>query len=234
MEPIAPPPPGQDQRRTDDQGAQPTQQAGPEQWTEERQDGGTRDGRGAEGRLANVRSLFGPRRGITSVAEREAALSETVAVASFPSYSGAADAVARLAGGGFPIEQITIVGSDLKLVEEVTGRMNIPRAASMGAVSGAWFGALVAALVGIFAGSFGTFVALLLWGIVLGGVFGAGLGILGYISFDRSRGFTSDRLVVAAHYNLHTPRGIADRLRTELLARRSADVQIIDGTPAGV
>lgn len=165
------------------------------------------------------------------VEKEEEVLGQTVAVASFRTYKGAADAVARLGGTGFPIEAITIVGSDLRLVEEVTGRMSLPRAAALGAISGAWFGALVAALVGIFAGSFGAFLALLLWGILLGAVFGAGLGMLGYIAYDRNRGFTSDRLVIAGRYDLNAPIELADRLRTDVLSIRPADVTIIDGRP---
>lgn len=213
MEPAAPPPPEAEQRP-----------GGTEQRTQP-------DGRAQGNGRLNGRFRFGNMRGAPSVAEREAALSQTAAVASFPTYGGAADAVARLGGTGFPIEQITIVGCDLRLIEEVTGRMNINRAAGLGAISGAWFGALVSALVGIFAGSFSAFLALLLWGIVLGAVFGAGLGMLGYISIDRSRGFTSDRLVVAGRYDLHAPPRHADRLRSEVLAHRPSDVSIIDGRP---
>jgi hypothetical protein len=154
-----------------------------------------------------------------------------VPVASFRTYDGAAGAVARLGGTGFPIEEITIVGCDLRMVEEVTGGMSVPRAAGMGAVSGAWFGALVSVLVGIFASSIGTLFGLLLWGIIVGAIFGAGLGIVGFLVWDRGRGFISDRLVVAARYDLHTTAELADRLRAELLTHRPGDVRIIDGYP---
>jgi hypothetical protein len=165
------------------------------------------------------------------VAERESAVANTTAVASFPTYDSAANAVARLAGTGFQIEQITIVGCDLRLVEEVTGRMTTWRAATMGAITGAWFGALVAVLVGIFAGSFGTFAALVLWGIVLGALFGGALGAVGHRAYDRDRGFTSTRLVVARRYDLHAPPEAADELRASLLAHRPTDVRLIDGNP---
>lgn len=176
-------------------------------------------------------SPFGARRVGRTWARHEQMLGQTVPVASFRSYEGAADAVARLAGTGFPIERITIVGCDLRILEEVTGRMNLGRSAAMGAVSGAWFGALVAALVGIFASSIGAFLGLLLWGIILGAVFGAGLGILGFLVLDRSRGFTSDRTIVAGRYDLHAPADVADQLRSELLTHRPGDVRIIDGHP---
>jgi hypothetical protein len=161
----------------------------------------------------------------------EADLGQTVAVASFRQYDAAAGAVARMAGTGFPIDKITIVGGDLRILESVTGRLTPGQAAAMGTVSGAWFGALVAVLVGVFASSFGAFAGLLLWSLVLGAGFGAGFGLVGFLAVDRGRGFTSDRMVVAARYDLHTTADLADRLRGELLAHRTADVQIIDGHP---
>lgn len=158
-------------------------------------------------------------------------LAQTVPVATFRGYDSAADAVARIAGTGFPIEHITIVGCDLRVLEEVTGRMTPGRAAGMGAVTGAWFGALVSALVGIFAGSLGAFLGLLLWSIILGAIFGAGLGVLAFFVVDRGRGFTSDREIVAGRYDLYAPAQYTDQLRDVLLTHRPADVSIIDGHP---
>lgn len=217
IEPVAPPPPEAEERDETGRRGRGDHRAEPD---------GRDRGNGVRNGWLRLGSVRGP-----SVIQRETALAQTVAVASFPTYHGASEAIARLAGTGFPIDQITIVGCDLRLVEEVTGRMTLPRAAALGAISGAWFGALVSALVGIFAGSFGAFLALLLWGIILGAVFGAGLGMLGFISIDRNRGFTSDRVVVAGRYDMHAPPDLADRLRTEVLTHRPSDVSIIDGRP---
>src|SRR4051794_28694796 len=62
---------------------------------------------------------------------------------SSPSYSDAQGAVDALADAKFPVESLEIVGSDLHLVEQVTGRMTTARAALAGTVSGIWFGLLV-------------------------------------------------------------------------------------------
>lgn len=229
MEPVAPPEPGQRQEQQPSADGRARGTTSPSTAM-----GGTAATGATPPANRPLDGRFQPGLGRTAalVAEREEqVLGRSVAVASFRTYKGAADAVARLGGTGFPIEAITIVGSDLRLIEEVTGRMSLPRAATLGAISGAWFGALVSALVGIFAGSFGAFLALLLWGIVLGAVFGAGLGMLGYITYDRSRGFTSDRLVIAGRYDLNAPVELADRLRTDVLSIRPADATIIDGHP---
>ena len=51
-------------------------------------------------------------------------------VARFDDYSSAQRAVDWLSDDGFPVEQLDIVGSDLRLVERVTGRLTKARAAA--------------------------------------------------------------------------------------------------------
>src|SRR3954447_3098617 len=71
-------------------------------------------------------------------------------VASFASYDEAQAVVDRLSDEGFPVESLDIVGSDLRLVERVTGRLTKGRAAGAGAASGAWFGLMIGIVVGLF------------------------------------------------------------------------------------
>ncbi len=63
-------------------------------------------------------------------------------VARFDDYSSAQRAVDWLSDDGFPVEQLDIVGTDLRLVERVTGRLTKARAAAAGALSGMWDGLL--------------------------------------------------------------------------------------------
>jgi hypothetical protein len=63
-------------------------------------------------------------------------------VARFDDYETAQRAVDRLSDDGFPVEKLDVVGSDLQLVERVTGRLTTGRAASAGALSGLWAGLL--------------------------------------------------------------------------------------------
>ena len=88
-------------------------------------------------------SFDGAARGIASAASGQV-------VASYPTYEQAQRAVDHLSDSGFPVEQSAIVGSDLRLVEQVVGRLTKTRATLMGAASGAWFGLFVGLLVTLF------------------------------------------------------------------------------------
>src|SRR3954452_1212676 len=61
-------------------------------------------------------------------------------IASFDDYADAEFAVDYLSDRGFPVERTAIIGRDLKLVEQVTGRLDNGRAALRGAVTGALVG----------------------------------------------------------------------------------------------
>src|ERR1700753_2311024 len=71
-------------------------------------------------------------------------------VARFDDYAAAQRAVDQLSDDGLPVETLDIVGSDLRLVERVTGRLTKTRAATAGAISGAWMGLLIGVLIGLF------------------------------------------------------------------------------------
>ena len=65
------------------------------------------------------------------------------AVAAYPAYAQAQAAVEYLAKQDFTVENVTIVGSDLQLVERVTGRLTRGKVVAAGAASGAWMGLFV-------------------------------------------------------------------------------------------
>jgi hypothetical protein len=69
-------------------------------------------------------------------------------VASIATYEEAERAVDRLADLDFPVQRVAVLGQDLHLVEQVTGKLDYPRAAWRGAVSGAVPGVLIDALQG--------------------------------------------------------------------------------------
>src|ERR1700754_4383924 len=74
----------------------------------------------------------------------------TVTVAVFPDYASAQRAVDYLSDNQFPVEHTAIIGTDLRLVENVIGRLTTGRAALAGTASGAWFGLFIGLLLGIF------------------------------------------------------------------------------------
>jgi hypothetical protein len=99
----------------------------------------------------------------------------TVTVASYPDYPSAQRVVDHFSDNRFPVDRVTIIGTGLRMVEQVTGRMTIGRAALSGAGTGAWIGLLIGLLIGIFAVNDWWWVILtaLVLGIVWGVVFGA-------------------------------------------------------------
>src|ERR1700722_16290320 len=94
-------------------------------------------------------------------------------VALFDDYETAQRAVDRLSDDGFPVEKLDIVGSELQLVERVTGRLTRSRAASAGALSGLWGGLLIGLLLGLFTSGH-SFLAVAATGAAFGGLWGAG------------------------------------------------------------
>src|SRR5215470_10518075 len=98
-----------------------------------------------------------------------------VTVATFPDYASAQRAVDFLSDEKFPVERTAIVGTNLRLVENVLGRMTTARAAGAGAASGAWFGLFIGLLFGIFSSAnwLGVLIAAILIGAAWGAIFGA-------------------------------------------------------------
>src|SRR5690348_18003149 len=93
-------------------------------------------------------------------------------VARFDDYETAQRAVDRLSDDGFPVEKLDIVGSELQLVERVTGRLTRGRAAMTGALTGLWAGLLFGILIGLFTTGH-SFFAVAATGAALGVAWGA-------------------------------------------------------------
>ncbi len=136
-------------------------------------------------------------------------------VARFEDYDSAQRAVDRLSDDGFPVDKLDIVGSGLRLVERVTGRLTRARATEAGALSGLWAGLLVGTLLGLFTSGH-SLLAVIVTGAALGLAWGA---IFGYLAHARTRGqrdFSSVRALTATHYDLVAREGTADRARLML------------------
>src|SRR3954451_24456890 len=138
-------------------------------------------------------------------------------VAGFSSYDEAQAAVDRLSDDGFPVEHLDIVGSDLRLVERVTGRLTKGRAAMAGAASGAWFGLMIGLVVGLFS-SGAAWLGLILGGLVIGAVWGAVFGFAGHAATGGRRDFSSTKTLVAMRYDVIARGGQADAAKQQLSA----------------
>ena len=131
-------------------------------------------------------------------------------IASFDRHEDAQALVDRLALSGFQVERLSIVGSDLRLVETVTGRMSAWRAALAGALSGAFWGGLLGWLFGVvFTHDGVSGLAIFLYLLILGAAFGALLGIVAY-AFSSRREFMSITGVQANRYDVLADAAVAD------------------------
>ena len=129
-------------------------------------------------------------------------------LADFSQYAEAVAYVEKLVRNDFPAGFIAIVGSDLRSVERVRGKMSYARVAFNGAVIGAWIGLIYAFLFGpaidtadIASDANGTLGSAL--------VIGAGVGMLfNVLRFSLSRNkreFVSQSSIVAAKYQVQVP-----------------------------
>ena len=118
-------------------------------------------------------------------------------VASFGTYLEAQRAVDHLADKQFPVQHVTIVGTDLRMVERVTGRLSYPRVALAGLASGMWFGLFVGLLLTWFSAGTGSTPPLIA-AILIGAAFGVLFSVITYAFTGGKRDFTSSSQIVAA------------------------------------
>src|SRR6478735_4004642 len=82
-------------------------------------------------------------------------------LAVYDDYAAAQKTVDFLSDNEFPVQQLMIVGTDLKRIERITGRLTTGRVAVGGLVSGLWLGLFVGLVLSLF-GSDDNFWATLL------------------------------------------------------------------------
>jgi hypothetical protein len=130
-------------------------------------------------------------------------------------YEQAQKAVDFLSDHEFPVQNCLIVGTELKQVERVTGRLTTGKVAIGGLVSGLWMGLFVGLVVSLF-GTGGT-LAIIASTMLFGAVFGLVWGLAGYAATRGRRDFTSVSQVVATRYEVLVEHKFAQQGR-ELLA----------------
>jgi hypothetical protein len=140
----------------------------------------------------------------------------TTPVATYADYASAQKAVDYLSDNQFPVERTSIVGTDLRLVENVLGRLTTGRAALAGAASGAWFGLLFGLLIGIFSDA--GWLGVLLLAVVVGAVWGAVFGAIAHAATGGRRDFTSRSSLQAGQYAVMVDSDYSEQAR-QLLTR---------------
>jgi hypothetical protein len=143
-----------------------------------------------------------------------------VQVGSYDTYEKAQAAVDYLSDEKFSVENVTIIGTDLRMIEKVTGRLTQGRAIAAGAAGGAWWGLFVGLLLGIFSTNGTAWIGSVLAGLAIGLVFGAVFGWIGYSATGGKRDFVSTSKIVAGHYDVMCNPPQAEEARA-LLARFS-------------
>jgi hypothetical protein len=133
-------------------------------------------------------------------AARSAQLPSSVTVARYPRYEDAQGAVDLLAERGFPVQHLSIVGTDLRQVEHVVGTLSYAKVAASGAVQGLFYGILLALLLVLFAGD--SWLAAFLTAVPIGVAFWMIFTVITYARRGSSRNFTAVGQLVAGTYEL--------------------------------
>ena len=139
---------------------------------------------------------------------------EQVSLGSYRSYAEAQRVVDYLADHHFEVERTQIIGSDLRMVEQITGRLTWPRAILSGMASGAWFGAFVGLLLGLLGTT--TFLWAMAVGLTWGLLFGGAFAAVGYALTRGRRDFTSMSATVPSRFEVLVAAGYDDHARTVL------------------
>jgi ABC-type dipeptide/oligopeptide/nickel transport system permease subunit len=121
-------------------------------------------------------------------------------LAVYDDYAAAQRAVDFLSDREFPVENCMIVGTDLKQVERITGRITTLKVALGGLLSGLWLGVFVGIVFALFGSGSGT--ATVLTTALFGALFGMIWALVGYALTRGQRDFSSVRVVVATRYEV--------------------------------
>jgi hypothetical protein len=149
---------------------------------------------------------------VTTGSDRPASTGMRRTIAKYSSYSDAERAVDWLSDQGFAVQHVAIVGTGLRLVEQIGGRITTARAAGLGALQGALIGLLFALFFGIFFTGPG-FGWLLLYAVVTGALFGVLFGALAQGAQGGTRDFTSTTQTAADSYEIQVDTAVADEAK---------------------
>jgi hypothetical protein len=134
----------------------------------------------------------------------------------YDKYADAQRAVDFLSDHEFPVENCMIVGTDLKQVERVTGRLTTGRVALGGLLSGLWMGLFIGLIFSFFGN--GSAIAVIVATMVIGALFGVIWALVGYSLTRGQRDFSSVSSIVATRYEVLVEHKLATQGR-ELLTQ---------------
>ncbi len=137
-------------------------------------------------------------------------------LAVYDDYAAAQKTVDFLSDQEFPVQHLMIVGTDLKRIERITGRLTTGRVALGGLLSGLWLGLFIGLLFLVFTSNdwFGVLASCM----AIGAGFGIVWALLGYAMTRGQRDFSSIAQVVATRYEVLVEHKVAGQAR-ELIAQ---------------
>jgi hypothetical protein len=133
-------------------------------------------------------------------------------------YADAEAIVHRLASRDFPVEHLRIVGDDLEMIEQVTGRLTIWSAIGRGVAAGVVTGVLIGWIFGIFDWVSPLIAGLLLalYGAIFGAVVGVIVGAIHYALTSNRRAFVSEATVAPSRFQVLADSAFAAQARQVL------------------
>lgn len=134
----------------------------------------------------------------------------------YNTYDEAQRVVDFLADSRFPVQDLCIVGTDLKSIERVLGRLSWGRVIGAGVQSGLTTGLMITLLMWIFMPT-ANFLLLVLYALSIGIVVGVAMAALGYWMSQGKRDFRSVSQTIATKYELLAEHKVASQAR-ELIA----------------
>ncbi len=141
-------------------------------------------------------------------------------VATYDNYRDAERAVDFLSDREFPVERAAIIGTGLRTVEQIAGRLTVGRAALLGAGQGAMVGLLFGLLFSLFFEG-PDFLGVILYGLVAGIIFGSIFAAIGQAFQGGRRDFASVSGMQADKYEIQVDHEVSAQAK-QLLAELPA------------
>ncbi|MDQ6716476.1 MAG: hypothetical protein M3Z83_10240 [Actinomycetota bacterium] len=145
------------------------------------------------------------------------ALEYPLSLGTYDKYEDAQQAVDTLSDAEFPVENCLIVGTHLKQLERITGRLTWGRVLLGGALSGVWLGLFVGLIFALFDGQ-NNVIALVASTMLFGALFGAVWGAITYAATGGHRDFSSVSQIVPSKYEILVEHKHAQQAR-DILAK---------------
>ena len=135
----------------------------------------------------------------------------------FPTYDEAQRVVDFLADARFPVENLCIVGTDLRSIERVLGRRGWGSVIGTGVQSGLSTGLMITLLFWLFQPN-QNIILLAIYALMIGIVVGIVFSVIGYWMSQGKRDFTSVSQTVATKYEVLAEHKVAGQARELIMS----------------